>query len=139
MADRFNTEGITIGRGDGSSPESYTDIPQVTSISGPDGSATEIDVSDLSSTEREFQLGLKDEGSVSLELVWDENDAEHAGLRTDRSGGTLRNFRITLDDGSPNTTIDFSAYVMGLSMNFGVDEVQRATVNLRISGGLTVS
>ena len=78
----ITSQGTTIGIGDGASPEVYTSIPQVTSIGGPDGSASEINVTNLSSTAQEFILGLKDEGSISLDLVFDERDTTHSLLRT---------------------------------------------------------
>ena len=59
----ITSQGTTIGIGDAASREIFTTIPQVTSMSGPDGSATEINVTNLSSTAQEFILGLKDEGS----------------------------------------------------------------------------
>ena len=51
----LESQGMAIKRGDGASPEVFTTIPEVRSINGPDGSASEIDVSDLSSTSREFE------------------------------------------------------------------------------------
>ena len=134
----ITSQGTTIGIGDGASPEVYTTIPQVTSLSGPDGSASEINVTNLSSTAQEFILGLKDEGSISLDIIWDERDTTHTLLRTTFASGASTNFRIT-DAGSPQALYDFPAFVQGLSMSSGVDEVQRATVNLRVSSAIVVS
>ena len=135
----ITSQGTTIAIGDAASPELYTNtIPQVTSMSGPDGSSSEIDVTNLSSTAKEFLLGLKDEGSISLDIVWDERDTTHAQLRTLFGSGASSNFRIT-DAGSPQKNYDFPAFVQGLSMSTGVDEVQRASVNLRISSAIVIS
>ena len=110
------SQGMTIARGDGASPESFTTIPEVRAISGPDGSANEIDVTDLSSSAKEFRMGLRDEGNITLEMMFIPGNTVHAGLRTDRANRTLRNFRITFTD-SPATVWSFAAYVQGLSVS----------------------
>ena len=134
----LESQGMAIKRGDGASPEVFTTIPEVRSINGPDGSASEIDVSDLSSTSREFRMGLQDEGSITLDMMFIPGNTVHAGLRTDRSNRTLRNFQLVFTD-SPATTWSFAAYVQGLSVSNDLDAVTTASVTLRISGSITES
>jgi hypothetical protein len=135
----ITSQGTTISIWDATtSPEAYAVIPQVTTMSGPDGSASEIDVTNLSSTAKEFILGLKDEGSLQLELIWDERLDQHAALRTKFGSGVVTNFQIA-DAGSPQKLYTFPAFVSTLSMSSGVDEVQRASVNLRISSAIVIS
>jgi hypothetical protein len=134
----ITSQGTTIGLGDAASPELYPAIPQVTNLSGPDGSASEIDVTNLSSTAKEFILGLKDEGSISMDIIWDERLASHASLRSLFASGASNNFRIS-DAGSPIKNYTFPAFVSTLSMSSGVDEVQRASVNLRISSAIVIT
>lgn len=132
----LESQGMVIKRGNGASPEVFTTIPEVRSISGPDGSANEIDVTDLSSTAKEFRLGLKDEGNITLDMMYIPGNTVHAGLKTDRTNRTLRNFTLTFTD-SPATTWSFSAYVQGLAVSNDVDGVTTASVTLRISGAIT--
>lgn len=67
----LESQGMTIARGDGATPtEVFTTIPEVKSISGPDGSANEIDVTDLSSSAKEFRMGLQDEGNITLDMMF---------------------------------------------------------------------
>ena len=135
----ITSQGTVIQRQDTvASPIAYVTIPQVTNISGPDGSSTEITVTNLSSTAAEFILGLKDEGSINMDVIWDERDAVHAYIRADFDAGTSSLYQI-VDAGSPQKTYSFTAFTQGLSMTSGVDEVQRASVNLRISGAITVA
>lgn len=134
----LDSQGMVIQRGDGASPEVFTTIPEVTEISGPGGQAAEIDVTDLSSTAKEFRMGLQDEGNITLALAWIPTNAVHSGLRTDRANQTLRNFKIIFTD-SPQTTWSFSAFVLGLEISNSVDEVTRASVTLRVSGSVTQS
>lgn len=137
-ANALESQGMTIKRGDGATTEVFTTIPEVRSINGPDGSASEIDVTDLSSTAREFRMGLKDEGSITLDMMYIPANTVHAGLRADRASRTLRNFKLQFTD-VPATTWSFAAYVQGFSVANDVDGVTTASVTLRISGSITES
>ena len=127
------SQGMTIGIGDGASPEVYTTINEVTTIGGPDGSASEIDTTDLNSTAKEFRLGLLDNGSVNLALNFIPKNTQHALLRAKSISGVITNFRITFTD-SPQTTWTFAAFVMGVPVENSVDAVTTASITLRISG-----
>jgi hypothetical protein len=117
----------------------YAQIGQVTSISGPDGSIPEVDVTHLSSTGKEFIAGLADWGSVSLELIWDPATVStlHEEIWTAFLAGTVGTYQIRLSD-SPATTITITAYPNAYSLNLGVDEAVRATLGLKITGAPTL-
>ena len=135
----LESQGMTLEIQDTTtSPISYNSIPDITEISGPDGSATEIDATDLGSTAKESKVGLKDEGQISLTINYRPANTYHAQLRTDRTNRTLRVFRLTFTD-SPATVWTFSAYVMGFSITNAVDGLTQANVTLRISGTITES
>ena len=134
----LETQGVLIQRGDGASPEVFTTIPEIVSFDGPGGSASEIDVSDLASSAREFRMGLKDEGDFSFEMMYLPNNAQHSGLQDDRTNRTLRSFQIVLTD-SPQSYLKFTGYVREFSISGGVDDVIRASVTLRISGAVTIT
>ena len=134
----LESQGMVIQRGDGASPEVFTAIPEVTEISGPTGSANEIDVTDLSSSAKEFRMGLADEGEITLNMAFIPANAVHAALRTARAARTLGNFQLVFTD-SPATTWSFGAYVMTVPLSNSVDEVTRGNVTLRISGIITES
>ncbi len=118
------------------SPNVYNTIPDITEISGPDGSASEIDATDLGSTAKEFKIGLKDEGQISFTINYIPTNTYHAQLRTDRDNRTLRSFQLSFTD-SPATVWTFSAYIMGFSITNGVDALTQASVTLRISGSIS--
>jgi hypothetical protein len=139
MSEAIEAQGCEIKRGGGGSPETFTTIPEIKSFSGPGGSASILDVTSLQSTAKEKRVGLKDEGQLSLTINYNPDNTVHAGLRTDRSNRTLRNFQIVFTDGSPATTWSFSAYVSGFSVQGAVDAIVEATVTLEISGDITES
>lgn len=138
----LESQGVQLKRGDGASPEVFTLVPQAISIGGPDGSSSEIDVTTLDSLAKEIAMGLKDEGSISLEFIHNPSHAQHLGLRTDRGSGstkpTKRNFQLVMTD-SPATTWSFAAYVQQFSIGNAVDDVQRLSVTLRVTGEVTES
>lgn len=136
----LDSQGMVIQWEDttGSPNSVYTTIPEVSEMSGPGGQASEIDVTDLSSSAKEFRMGLQDEGQISLTMNWIPSNAVHSGLRTDRANQAIRNFKIIFTD-SPQTTWSFTAFVLGLETSAGVDDVVKATVTLRVSGSITES
>lgn len=135
----IDAQGIVISRGSGTgSPETFTAIPEVKSFSGPGGSASVIDVTDLASAAKEKRMGLQDEGQLSLTLNYIPDNAVHMGLRTDRANQTLRNFRIVFTD-TGDTQWDFAGFVTGFTVSGGVDNVVEANVTIEISGAITES
>lgn len=130
------SQGMTIAVGNEASPEVWTTISEVSNIQGPGGEASEIDVTDLSSTAKEFRLGLQDEGNITFDIFYVPADTQHAALRTARANNTKKHMRITFTD-SPATTWTFYAYVKGFQISNGVDDVTRASVSLRVTGSIT--
>ena len=136
----IKSQGVGIFLLGTASPQVYAEVPDVVSISGPTGTAGEIDVTALDSTAREFLISLPDEGSVDLELIWGgktSNVAQNA-LRTARANQTLNTFQIRLSD-SPQTKYTFTAYVTGWALSAGVDDAVKASVSLRITGPVAAS
>lgn len=129
------TQGTKFAVSADGSPPSFSNIPEIKTIGGPDGSAPTIDVTDLDSTAREYVLGLKDEGSFSLTINYIPANTVHAQLRTAWANRTLMQFRVTFAD-SGTTVWEFDGYVTGFSQNAGVDTVLEATVGIKITGAI---
>ena len=134
----LDSQGMTLASGDAASPEVFAAITEIGSIDGPGGQANEIDVTDLSSTAKEFRQGLQDEGDVTCEFNFIPQNTKHALLRSDRAAQTLRNYRITFTD-SPAPTWTFLGFVKGLSISNSVDDVTKASLTLRVTGAITVA
>ena len=132
----LSSQGMTIGIGNAASPEVFATITEVKSIDGPGGQTAEIDVTDLSSTAKEFVLGLQDEGDITLDMNYIPANTQHALLRTLRGSGAENNFRISFTD-SPVTTWTFAARVKGFSISNAVDNVTALSVTLRVTGSIT--
>ncbi len=132
----LEAQGMLLKIGSGSGTITYATIPEVKTFSGPGGSATVIDVSDLSSTAREKRMGLNDEGQLSFTINYLPTNTQHALLRTQRNSRALTPFQLVFTDTGAMTWA-FSAYVNGFSVSGAVDGVVEAQVTLEISGSIT--
>jgi predicted secreted protein len=132
----LESQGMLLKIGNGLSSETFATITEIKTFSGPGGSATVIDVSDLSSLAREKRMGLNDEGQLSFTINYIPTNTQHALLRTQRASRELTSFQLIFTD-TGNTTWDFEAYVNGFSVSGAVDGVVEAQVTLEISGAIT--
>lgn len=132
------SQGTLLKIGDGASPEVFSTIEQLVSISGPDGEAPVIPVTNLSSTAVEKRLGLKDEGNISVSGFWDAASTTHALLKSKFDSGAAVNFSLTFAD-SPATVLTFSAFVQTFNRPVAVDEVVGLEFTLVVSGAVTES
>lgn len=132
----IRSQGAVIALGDGASPEVFTDIANVTSISGPTLAASDIEVTDLSSAAKEFLQGLEDPSVVTLTCYYASANTQHQTMRDRVGSNTADNYRITLSDAS---TISFSARVNEFSLDLGVDAAVGMSLSLKISGAVTFS
>lgn len=128
--------GTTIAVSDGASPEVYTTIPNIDSIGGPSATADEIEITDLSSTAKEYLLDLVDNGTVSISGNHNPTETLHDQLRSDNAASTARNYRITLPS-SPEVTYTFNARVSEFTMDEAIASALRFNATLRVTGAVT--
>lgn len=136
FAVEIDTTGLTITAGSATAtPVAWTTVGNWKSWSDLDGgTASELDVTNMASTAKEFRLGLVDSGEVSIELDDDPADAGQILLLAARQGSLSKQFKVTF----PNTkTASFVAYVKKFSQAGGVDQVLKRQATLRISGPVT--
>lgn len=123
----------TYTSGGTATPVTYTTIAEVKSFSGFDGQASEIDVTSMQSTAKEFRLGLVDEGGFSFEMNQINSDPGQAALRASKNAGTIKSYKLTL----PNAEVaTFTAFAKATPTSGGVDSVVTSSVALRISGAV---
>jgi hypothetical protein len=133
---RYVADGTVIARGNGASPEVFTNIPQVLNMGSVGQTRSLIDITNLASDAREYLKAIKDGQEMTLIFQYDPDDSTHAALRTDANAETPVNFRITLTN-SPAQTIDFAAQVMSFSItNIEIDNVLGYEVALKPTGDL---
>ena len=131
---QVDTTGLTYTSGGTATPVTFTNIANIKDFSGFDGSASELEVTNLDSVAKEFKLGLTDPGAFSINIDYDSANAGHVALRAKQVSGLLSNFKLTL----PNATvITFTGFVKKFSLAGGVDAVAKTSVDIRISGAIT--
>lgn len=130
----IESQGITVKYSVGS-PTTFASIANVTGFSGPGGSASVIDVTNLSSTAKEKLMGLPDEGQFTIDINLDPDDASHVALRGARAARTRTEFQITFTDSTP-ATATFFGYVLGFAVSAAVDQAVKVSMTIEIDGAV---
>ncbi len=113
-----------------------TGIAQLLSIDGPNLERTMVDTTNLGTTTlRTFLPGFGDGGEVSLEVQY-EHATGQAGVfdAFDQNSSTPTSVVITFSD---NDTYTFDAFVRSISHSQSMDEVNRSTIVLKVTGDVT--
>jgi predicted secreted protein len=113
-----------------------TPVVNVSEISGFDGAATAIDVTDLLSAAAETVMGLQKWGNISLTTSINLKEPSHAALLAAKKSGLAKGFEVTLPDA---TTLAFQAFVSSFPIGAKVDGVVTGAIALAITGDITVT
>jgi hypothetical protein len=136
MSDAIETQGFKLEIGNGDSPLTYTEVKEIKNFNGFDGSASEIDVTHLQSTAKEFRMGIQDNGQFNVDGNFLPGDAGQDLMRAARASREIQDFKITWSDDSTTT---FQGFVQGAPRSGGVDAIVEASFTIRISGDITDS
>ena len=115
--------------------EIFTTVAEVTDISGPSLDLNMIEVSHMESPDanREFVPGLKDPGSVSIDLNFLPANLNQQGFLNDYVNRTKRNFQIVWPN-TEATTWQFSGYVINFEPSTSVDDKLSASAEIKVTG-----
>lgn len=105
-------------------------IAEVEGISGFDGEAPEIDVTNLRSIAKEYLLGLQDFGNVTFPIFLANSDTGQTALRSAKESGAAKVFAMTDSAGAVSA---FVAYVKSFSFEAQKDGALRGSVSLRVT------
>jgi hypothetical protein len=136
MANAIETQGFYFRIGNEDSPLTYTEVKEVTSFTGFDGQAAEIDVTHLQSTAKEFLMGLQDFGTFSIECNYLPADSGQDKMRAAKTSREIQDFRVEFSDAS---TATFQGYVTSAPVSGGVDAKVDGSFAIRITGTVTFS
>lgn len=109
-------------------------IGQVVAFNGPSGSAAKIDITDLASTGKEYLMGIRDEGDISLDVLYDPSDTAQTAMFTDRGTRAQRGWIIKLS--TNNERLGGLGYCTGFSVTGSVDDAVKATLGIAITGAI---
>ena len=136
MANALESQGIQFDIGNGDDPLTYTEVSEINSFSGFDGSAQEIDVTHLKSTGKEWLMGLQDFGQITLDCNHLPADAGQVLMRAAKASRAIQDFKLTFTDAS-TTEATFQGYVLSNTISAGVDDKISGSFTIRISGDVT--
>jgi hypothetical protein len=136
----INTVGktITIDAGNTTAtPLSWIEVLEVKSIKPSSATASQIDVTDLKSTAKEYRTGLLDNGTFSVDTHILESDPGQAAILASFNDSTAVPYKIV----TPLKTRTFTASCTKFPSipDLGVDQVQIGTMEFKISGSVVVS
>ena len=115
----------------------YTDLYcQLSGFSGPSSTSSEIDVTSLCSTAKEYIGALPDNGTMSLTGYFDPADIGVALLRTLQIARTVVDWKIVWPD-TGATNWDFQGYVSEFATSAEQDQALGLAATVRISGAIT--
>lgn len=133
------------------SPAVILRIAKITSIDSLGGPASDIDITNLDSTAREYLVGLLDNGVATFGLNLDPTQASHIRIY-DLAAGARYGWAIGCSDGTAPPTIGpddgfhlpttrswftFIASVQEATTSLATDDVVRVQSGLRITGSIT--
>jgi hypothetical protein len=124
--------------GDGEVEEAFTELANVSNISGPGLGVDTEDVTthDQTTAFEEVVTTILRTGEITLDLVYDPDEGTHdatTGLLKDMEDKTLRNFQLQF----PSTgyvMFTFAAYVTGFEPGAPVGGALTASLSVKISG-----
>src|SRR5882762_7412513 len=97
FAVQVDTTGKTITAGSGTAtPNTYSTVGNSRTFTGLDGTAAEIDATNLASTAKEIRQGLVDFGQMSFECDHDNADGGQAALLAAYNSSVLKAFKVVL-------------------------------------------
>ena len=117
------------------------------------GSTDEIDTTCLDAFSRSFELGLSDQGELSIPFIFEPTDASHRALMDLVQAKESTQICIALSDGTAAPTLNssdlmvapaartsfiFSGLIKNPPLDFAGNEVVRGTMTVRVSGAVTI-
>lgn len=126
-------------------------VGKVTGVTGTGGAASQIDITDLDSTEMEYLAGLPNPGSVSVPLNFDQSVTVHQDLYELFQSGETKTWIIGLSDGTAPPTVaasvvtypatrtyfDFQGYIADLPIDAAVNSKLESQMTIQRSGPKT--
>lgn len=144
MAGLF-AKGTGLYVGDGASPETFTKILNLKSISGPEVDVTIVDTTTHSTVGnwREKAAVLINGGAVSFSANFDPDDPTLDPTAADTVWDNLvnlrsRNYQLRLSPANTNQQMmTFAGFVTKHGFTFPVDNIQEASISIETDGPIT--
>jgi hypothetical protein len=122
------------------SPITYTEVPEVISVSGLGQLNELIDATHFSSGGvREYISGLADGVEFTVECNFVPNSTQQEAIIAGVVAKADGNFQLVCTGSSPNVTLTFLAVYLGWTINPSVDNRNTVSFTFKISGPVTIT
>jgi Lambda phage tail tube protein, TTP len=104
------------------------------------GEASQLDATTMCSTAKEYQMGLRDSGTATVNYNEDPCEEGQRELSSAQQAGTSRWFRFKFpifQGDSTHVWKEFEAFVTSTGFSAGVDALITGTASLRVTGDIT--
>ena len=132
----IKSQGTVFKVKDNSGTPAFVAVGNVKSISFSGGDASDIDTTSLTSTTKEYEVGLRDSYTCELSIMYNSEDVGQIELEEMYASGDAREFQVTLSNADIYT---FTGLVKSFPKSFSIDGVVETTVSIRLSGAVSVS
>ena len=129
--------GWLFQRGDGATPEVFTNVPFTSRADPGAPTSPDIDVTSLTSTARETKPGLPKFADFSAETIYTPGNATHNAMRAEAPSSTFRNYRLM----DPTNAFGFLfslAIATFVTVNYEVDGSLRNQMTFKQAGKPTL-
>lgn len=136
----LNSQGSKISHASAASPTDFQAIEEVTSISGPNGTLSLIDVSHLGSTRKEYLPGLADNGTIDVECNFTAGTQQMLLFDMFNASSDPEGFLIEVPTDSTRTTFyefSFQGIMSKWALGDAVDSKVKLTMTIQTTGGVT--
>ncbi len=124
--------------GNGSSPEVFTTIGEVTSIGALGQRNDLVEVTHMLSVAKEYISGLPDGQEMEVVCNWLPTNTQQRNAITQVTTGTAVNWRYVMPSGGGSLTFSFAALILGWQVGPATpNEAYKLTLQLKISGGIS--
>ncbi len=118
---------------------SYTPVGCVTGYSLDGAARSEIDTTCSTSTSKEFVFGLRDNGTLSLDIAYDPEGTGNALVKDSYASDVPYYFEVEYANsaGTSGTVKTFVGYVVAIGENGTVDDKISGTIEIKVTGDIT--
>ena len=119
----------------------YTQMGCIESWDLASAARPEIDTTCLLDTAKTFKFGLKDNGTLSVEMIYDVDGAGQVLMEASYASEDAYYFEVEYSDnaGTTGSIKTFQGFVIGLGETGAKDDVIRQSVSIKISGDVTTA
>lgn len=124
------------------SPSAFVEVEEVTSISGPNGTLSLIDVSHLQSTRKEYLPGLADNGTIDVECNFTGGTVQMALFTLFNASADPSEFQIQVPHDATRTVFHkftFLGIMSKWALADAVDAKVKLSMTIQTTGGVEYS